>query len=337
VRAAALATAQQWAGVPKRGGPPSALEPSAVYPSVVEAFALEAASREHLLPATASYDAEEPPASARLTGKARHAHDFLLRFRFGSGEALPPADRRLTEEEYAGLLFSAALRLAGVTEGSGRFLSREGSNIWVKTADGRTGLPVDPELPLARRAADAYLVAGELQLRPGDRLRWWKRGSEVLALWVELDAAGPTFERESAWTEWVRRISGSELARRMGARAAGKEVRELTITRRSPSGRAIEARVVTDASQTVLQRFDLRQALGLPETLFTVDRARGPQGETEFVFLGRGWGHGVGLCQNGAFGMALAGFSYDQILKHYYSGIEIASASSVTASAPSTR
>ena len=40
----------------------------------------------------------------------------------------------------------------------------------------------------------------------------------------------------------------------------------------------------------------------------------------EFVFLGRGWGHGVGLCQNGAFGMALAGATYDAILRHYYTG-----------------
>ena len=41
------------------------------------------------------------------------------------------------------------------------------------------------------------------------------------------------------------------------------------------------------------------------------------------MFLGRGWGHGVGLCQNGAFGMALAGATYDQILRQYYTGIEI--------------
>ncbi len=337
VRAAALGTAQEWAGVAKRGAAPSMLDPSTVYPSLIAAFDLEAASREHLAPATASYDAEQPSASARLSGPAREAYDFFLRFRFGAGEALPPADRKLSEEEYAGLLLSAALRLAGVFEGSGRFLSREGSNLWVKTAEGRTGLPVDPELPLARRAGDAYLPSSALTLRPGDRLRWWKRGGRVLALWVELDPAGPSFERDSAWTEWVRRVPAGELARRMGGRVAGSEVREVTVTKRSPAGRAIELHVTTDAGQATLRRFDLRQALGLPEMLFTVERVRGAQGETEFVFLGRGWGHGVGLCQNGAFGMALAGFPYDQILKHYYTGIEIVTGAAVTAGAPSTR
>jgi len=44
---------------------------------------------------------------------------------------------------------------------------------------------------------------------------------------------------------------------------------------------------------------------------------------TGFVFNGRGYGHLVGLSQNGANGMASAGFKYDEILKHYYKGIEL--------------
>jgi len=55
------------------------------------------------------------------------------------------------------------------------------------------------------------------------------------------------------------------------------------------------------------------------------------------VFLGRGWGHGVGMCQNGAFGMALAGAPYDQILRRYYTGIDIVPSSTVQAGPPSTR
>jgi len=43
----------------------------------------------------------------------------------------------------------------------------------------------------------------------------------------------------------------------------------------------------------------------------------------EYLFSGSGWGHGVGMSQNGAIGMAKEGFSYDEILKWYYSGTEI--------------
>ncbi len=336
-RAATLVAAQEWAGVEKKGSPPSALDPATVYPSLIATFGLAEASREHLTPSVAAYDSEEPSASGHLPAPARDAYDFLVRFRFGAGETLPPADRALEEEEYAGLLASAALRLSGVSEASGRFLSREGSNLWVKTAEGRLGLPVDPELPMARRVGGALYPSGALTLRAGDRLRWWKRGGQVLALWVELDAAGPSFERESAWTEWVRRVPAGELARRMNGRVAGTVVRDVVVTRRSRAGRAIEIEVTTDVARARLRRFDLRQALGLPEMLFTVQRVRGDQGEPEFVFLGRGWGHGVGLCQNGAFGMALAGKTYDQILRHYYRGIDVVTASDVEAGPPSTR
>jgi stage II sporulation protein D len=41
------------------------------------------------------------------------------------------------------------------------------------------------------------------------------------------------------------------------------------------------------------------------------------------IFRGRGYGHGVGLCQEGAIRMAEIGFDYHDIIKHYYSGVEI--------------
>ena len=42
-----------------------------------------------------------------------------------------------------------------------------------------------------------------------------------------------------------------------------------------------------------------------------------------YTFYGKGWGHGVGFCQVGAYGMATAGWTAQQILTHYYTGIEI--------------
>jgi len=45
----------------------------------------------------------------------------------------------------------------------------------------------------------------------------------------------------------------------------------------------------------------------------------------EFLLYGAGWGHGAGMCQIGALGMALAGYSAEEILKHYYPGVELKS------------
>ena len=44
---------------------------------------------------------------------------------------------------------------------------------------------------------------------------------------------------------------------------------------------------------------------------------------TKYTLNGKGWGHGVGMSQNGAIGMAREGFSYDEILKWYYTDVEI--------------
>ena len=336
-RAASLDAAQRLAGVPRRGTPPARLTPSAVYPALVANFGLTEAKALHLTPLDEDYYQERPSAVSGLDGGALTAYEFLLRFRL-AGDLIPPAHRDLTEEEYAGMLLSVALRLQGVTEGSGRFLSREGSNLWIKTADGRQGFPVDPDVPLARRVGAVYYPSNTLTLRPGDHVRWLRSDARVLALWVELEADGPYDERDSAWTEWVRRVSARELARRMAGRVAGNEVRDITITKRSPSGRAIEMHVKTDLAEATFKRFDLRQAVEMPEMLFTVSKVDGPDGQAEFVFLGRGWGHGVGLCQNGAFGMALSGETYDRILHHYYTGIDIVQASTVVPPAtPSTR
>ncbi len=42
-----------------------------------------------------------------------------------------------------------------------------------------------------------------------------------------------------------------------------------------------------------------------------------------YVFIGEGWGHGVGMSQYGAKGMAEAGFDYEEILTHYYTGTHL--------------
>ena len=39
-----------------------------------------------------------------------------------------------------------------------------------------------------------------------------------------------------------------------------------------------------------------------------------------------GWGPGVGMCQYGAFGLAKMGVKYDEIIKHYYTGVDLTKA-----------
>ena len=63
---------------------------------------------------------------------------------------------------------------------------------------------------------------------------------------------------------------------------------------------------------------DLLSDSFLFSSAFTIEK-----GEQGFNLNGKGWGHGVGLCQIGALGMALRGKNSNQILSHYYPGTEI--------------
>ena len=76
-------------------------------------------------------------------------------------------------------------------------------------------------------------------------------------------------------------------------------------------------RVVGSArTETIRGELRIRQAFGgLRSSLFVVEVKDG-----DAIFRGAGFGHGVGMCQTGAVGMAEAGASYQQILRFYYPG-----------------
>jgi stage II sporulation protein D len=86
----------------------------------------------------------------------------------------------------------------------------------------------------------------------------------------------------------------------------------------------LEVEIVGDEGRARLRGPQIRNGLGLRENLFVVDRELDSHGRvTAFVFTGRGWGHGVGLCQVGAYGLAKDGYSYTAILQKYYTGVKV--------------
>ena len=87
---------------------------------------------------------------------------------------------------------------------------------------------------------------------------------------------------------------------------------------RSSSGRVKTLSIVGSGGEIKLTGSDMRNIFGLKSTLFDV----GINSEA-IVISGYGWGHGVGMSQNGAQNFAEHGYSYDKILTHYYKGTEI--------------
>ncbi len=108
----------------------------------------------------------------------------------------------------------------------------------------------------------------------------------------------------------------------------GGDVLDLIPIQRGVSGRIVQILIVgTDDESVVDRELSIRQALSL-NTLWSScfyvikkDIQNGIPGE--FILKGAGFGHGVGMCQTGAAVMALIGYRFDQILKHYYQDVQI--------------
>jgi stage II sporulation protein D len=135
---------------------------------------------------------------------------------------------------------------------------------------------------------------------------------------------GVADDRSAKVFAWELRQSRREVEEAVDRRVQIGTLRDLEVVRRGTSGRILELKVTGDRGSTVVKGFDVRTLLGLRDSLAVIEIQRDASGGIEaVVFAGKGWGHGVGLCQVGAYGMALRGSTYREILAHYYRGAVI--------------
>ena len=107
------------------------------------------------------------------------------------------------------------------------------------------------------------------------------------------------------------------------------QIKDLIPIQRGKSGRIVRLKIVgTERTLVIGKELEIRSALSeshLKSSAFEVERldvdADGVP--ARFVLRGHGWGHGVGMCQIGAAVMGHQGYSYEQILQHYYPGAEL--------------
>ena len=136
---------------------------------------------------------------------------------------------------------------------------------------------------------------------------------------------GASAERSSPFTNWSTELSLGQIQARLARSARGiGPISDVRVAARGFSRRAIDLEVVGSQGTAHVRGGQIRSRLGLREQLFVVERKYDAEGRvTGFAFNGRGWGHGVGMCQVGAYGLAKLGWSYEQILKTYYTGIDL--------------
>ncbi|MEY3298169.1 MAG: hypothetical protein RLZZ597_1429 [Cyanobacteriota bacterium] len=122
----------------------------------------------------------------------------------------------------------------------------------------------------------------------------------------------PDFDQEAPVFRWSETFTASQFQQRVTG--IGR-LQAVATERATPRGRVVSIRLQGTQGTRTLTGTQLRQALGLRSTLFSISI----QGDTIRID-GRGFGHGIGLSQWGARGLALQGYTYPQILAHYYQG-----------------
>lgn len=134
-----------------------------------------------------------------------------------------------------------------------------------------------------------------------------------------VDCAYCSTNAASRWEQTIPLKKLEGLLRSAGVAVTG--LREIREGRRNDSGRLVELLLVSSRGTATVPAVAFRKIVGytvIKSTNFTVRLA----GDAA-VFTGKGYGHGVGLCQWGAKQRAADGFSYREILSYYYPGARL--------------
>ena len=134
-----------------------------------------------------------------------------------------------------------------------------------------------------------------------------------------------------SWSQascWRLKLQKEELTTLLKSHTQEAAVTYMEIASLTPSGRVKTLRIITEHGAWKIRLNALRHAVG-------VDRLRSGRfsivnSKESVLFEGTGWGHGVGMCQNGAIELARKGYSYQEILKNYYPGSRLCRVSRVS-------
>ena len=189
-------------------------------------------------------------------------------------------------------------------------------------------LAIRPDVFLFRKFGSEYYSIKEAALVGGETVNYHTDGSgSVIYLEIEPTETPTVAENMSPFTNWTTSLSASAVQSRLSRYVRGiGTLYDVNIKRQGYSRRAAEIEIIGSNGVKTLKGGKIRSALRLREQLFVINKRYSGNQVTGYTFTGRGWGHGVGMCQYGAYGLAKMGVKYDEIVKHYYSGVDVTKA-----------
>lgn len=189
-------------------------------------------------------------------------------------------------------------------------------------------LSIRPDVFLFRKfGGDVYPVR-EAALVGGESVRFQTDAAgSVWYLEIEPTDMPTVAENMSPFTNWSTTLGAGAVQSRLSRYVRGiGTLYDVNIKRKGYSRRAVELEIIGSNGVKTLKGGQIRSALRLREQLFIIDKRYSGSTVTGYTFTGRGWGHGVGMCQYGAYGLAKMGVKADEIIKHYYTGVDVTKA-----------
>ncbi|HVR43479.1 MAG TPA: SpoIID/LytB domain-containing protein [Thermoanaerobaculia bacterium] len=309
---------------PAPAAPPPTARRADVLDYLGRTWGLSAIGRELTLPEDRAYFFGEQ----RANDATAAVQAFLVKYGIVPAQAATGAelDGPMPRTELHALLLSWLGELGAIGDVEARISALDASRMELKLASGNRTFPIPPEpLPLFRRFRERHREESSVPVMVSDRARViHDRAGTPLAIVVEANYDGASFDRTSGFANWTRSYRADQIVASMAGRVPIRELRGLRPLAEDASHRVTRMEVTAEEGRTfVLEGIQIRFSLELPDNLFEMIRTKDADGVDRYTFFGKGWGHGTGMCQIGAYGMAFRGWDVERILKNFYSGIEI--------------
>jgi stage II sporulation protein D len=239
---------------------------------------------------------------------------------FANDQGLLPAGATIAREE---LLFRLIEKKTAFEWQQGVLVSWEDGKMRLMVGGQPKEFSLSPDALIYQRIGDERLPMRQGSWIGGELIDFRAEGGTIPMLIYRINFANPAADRYSRLALWQVHKTKTELDAAFRPLAIG-EFTDMRVIERGPSERPVSTEVTGTAARRTVPALRLRTLLALRDSLFWYDIERNAAGSViGATFFGRGWGHGVGMCQVGAYGMALDGANYDEILKKYYRGIEL--------------
>ncbi len=234
-------------------------------------------------------------------------------------------DQAIPREELFALLLSWVREHNVLTNAEGKIQKLEGRRVTLKQKGEVTTHTLPAGIPIFRRLGDRLQEYASVPVLAGDRMTViLSPQKKPVAAIVIANYDGASLDRTSNFANWTRSFRADELVPSINRREPITELLDLRPLGRDAAQRITEMEFTAEGGRKfTLKGLPIRWSLRVEDNLFVFEKTKDPDGMDRYTFYGKGWGHGTGMCQVGAYGAAFRGWTFDRILKHYYTGVDL--------------